>query len=210
MRPVTETFAKAVLPIDGKPVVVTLLRELQAAGIERVTVVVGHLSEQIEALLEGFPLDVRFVRQPHPDGSADAVRRGLGELPSLVVAADTVFRPGDVARFAATPGHALAVRRDPPPDPGHRPPVRIEEGRVTRIIDDDLSISLGSAPLWRLDTDFDRGLLEDLPGPPYELSHAFQRLIEAGGIVRAIEIGPTRDLTHPQDLIEQNFSYLTS
>ena len=98
LLPLTERYAKLVLPIDGRPVIATLLHELRAAGIERVTVVTGHLAEQVEGLLAGFPLELRFVRQPEPLGSADAVRRGLQELPALVVAADTVFTAGDVAR----------------------------------------------------------------------------------------------------------------
>src|SRR5262249_50871475 len=82
LRPLTERYANPVLPIDGRPVVVTLLHELRAAGIDRVTVVTGHLAEQVESLLDGF--EVRFVRQPQPHGSADAVRRGLDGLPAIV------------------------------------------------------------------------------------------------------------------------------
>src|SRR6187551_683279 len=110
LRPLTERYAKPELPVAGRPVVVTLLHELRAAGIERITVVTGHLAEQVESLLE--PFGVPFVRQPEALGSADAVRRGLDGLPALVLGADTVFRPGDIARFAATPGHAIAGRRD--------------------------------------------------------------------------------------------------
>ena len=208
LRPLTERYAKPVLPIDGRPVIVTLLHEVRAAGIERVTVVTGHLAEQVESLLAGFPLELRFVRQPEPLGSADAVRRGLDGLPVLVAAADTVFTPGDVARFAETPGHAIAARRDPPPDPPHRSALRIEDGDVTRVLDDDPANPLAAAPLWRLGEDFDAALLDTLGGPPYELAEAFQRLIDAGETVRGIEIGPTRDLTHPLDLVEENFCYL--
>ena len=32
LRPLTERYAKPVLPIDGRPVIVTLLHELRAAG----------------------------------------------------------------------------------------------------------------------------------------------------------------------------------
>jgi NDP-sugar pyrophosphorylase family protein len=49
LRPLTERWAKAVLPIDGRPVIATLLRELAAAGFKRVTVVTGHLGDQVEA-----------------------------------------------------------------------------------------------------------------------------------------------------------------
>ena len=64
LRPLTEHYAKPVLPIDGRPVIVTALHALQAAGVDRITVVTGHLAEQVEALLAGFPHELRFVRQP--------------------------------------------------------------------------------------------------------------------------------------------------
>jgi NDP-sugar pyrophosphorylase family protein len=206
LRPLTERYAKPVLPIDGRPVIVTLVHELRAAGVERLTVVTGHLAEQVESLLA--PFGVRFVRQPEPLGSADAVRRGLEEVPALVVGADTVFAPGDIGRFAATPGHAIAGRRHPPPSPPHRHALAVENGRITRVLDDDPANGLAAAPLWRLGERFDPALLSQLGGPPFELAEAFQRLVDAGETVHAVEIGPTRDLTHPLDLVEQNFPYL--
>ena len=208
LRPLTERYAKPVLPIDGRPVIVTLLHELRAAGIGRVTVVTGHLAEQVEQLLDGFPLALRFVRQPEPIGSADAVRRGLDGVPALVVAADTVFTAGDVARFAAVDGHAIAARRDPPPSPPHRYALGVRGGRVTSVLDDDPAIPLAAAPLWRLGDSFDTGLLDGPGGPPLGLSEVFQRLVDAGETVHGVEIGPTRDLTHPLDCLEQNFPYL--
>ena len=104
LRPLTERYAKPVLPIDGKPVIAQLLRELAAAGCRRVTVVVGHLGEQVPRLLgdgSGFGVELRYVTQPQPDGSADAVRRAGEEPPYLVAAADTVFPPGSVAAVVA-------------------------------------------------------------------------------------------------------------
>jgi NDP-sugar pyrophosphorylase family protein len=47
LRPLTERWPKPVLPIDGRPVIATLLRELAAAGCERVYIVTGHLAEQV-------------------------------------------------------------------------------------------------------------------------------------------------------------------
>ena len=35
LRPLTDHFAKPVLPIDGRPVLASLLRELAAAGLTR-------------------------------------------------------------------------------------------------------------------------------------------------------------------------------
>ena len=75
LRPLTERWPKPVLPIDGVPVIAALMREVAAAGLGPVTVVTGHLAEQVEELLgdgSAFGLELRFVRQPSPDGSAES------------------------------------------------------------------------------------------------------------------------------------------
>jgi CTP:molybdopterin cytidylyltransferase MocA len=186
MRPLSESWPKPVLPIDGRPVIGSLVRELAAAGFTRATVVTGHLAEHVERLLgdgSAFGLEVRYVRQPSPDGSADAVRRAVAagaRPPLLVTAADTVFRPGDVRLFvdafeSSGAGAAIAVRADG-----------------------------GWAPLWGL-SDAVAGVLDDLPGPPYELLRAVE---QAGVEIARIEIGNTRDLTDPLDFVRENVPYL--
>jgi NDP-sugar pyrophosphorylase family protein len=183
-----------------------------------VVVVTGYLAEQVEELVgdgSGFGLDIRFARQPGVLGSADTVGRALAagaEPPLLVVAADTVFTPGDVRRFAeeflaSGAAGAMAARRDPRPVHGHRDAVRIVGGLVEKVIDDNPANPLGSAPLWALGPAV-VPLLEGLSGPPFELADAFARALESKLAVAGIEIGKTRDLTHPGDLIEENFTYL--
>jgi NDP-sugar pyrophosphorylase family protein len=183
LRPLTESWPKPVLPIDGVPVIAALMRELAASGLEPVTVVTGHLAEHVEELLgdgAAFGLELRYVRQPRPDGSADAVRRAIeaGARPPLVVSgADKRYRPGDVARFAesfASSGAPAALAVEP-------------DG--------------ATAPLWGLT---DAVPLTGLPGPPYELQDAV-----AGLEVVQLRIGKTRDLTDPLDLVRENFPYLS-
>jgi len=218
LRPLTEAWAKPVLPIDGRPVIATLLRELSGAGIERVVVVTGHLAEQVESLVGdggGFGLHAEFVRQPEVLGSADTVRRALAaglEPPFVVTAADTVFRPGDLRRFVeGVEGFdgGIAYRLEPPPEWPHRPPVKVVDGRVEAIIDDDRANPRSGAPLWA----FGPRLvphLDGLGGPPYELYQAFDKGIAAGLAIAGVEVGKTRDLTHPVDLIRENFPYATA
>ena len=216
LRPLTERWPKPVLPIDGRPVLAVLLRELAAAGCARVWLVTGHLAEQVEALAgdgSAFGVEIRVVRQPDVLGSADAVRRALdagAEPPLLVSAADTVFARGDLRRFAhefaasATAG-AIAVRTDPGPG-GARHAVRREGTRIVALRDDDPGSRWTPAPLWGLGPPVAERLCLDRP--PYELGNAYESALDDGETVIAVEIGKTRDLTYPLDLLEQNFTYL--
>jgi hypothetical protein len=47
-----------------------------------------------------------------------------------------------------------------------------------------------------------------LPGPPFELAAAFRK--KGGAVIDllALDVGPTRDLTRPEDVVVENFPYL--
>ena len=209
LAPLTDRWPKPVLPIDGRPVVVTLVHELAAAGIERLVVVTGHLAEQVEALLEPLPYQVRFVRQPKALGSADAVARAEATPPFLVAGADTRFADRDVGRFVeAARGSegAVAVRLQPGRPDYTR--TQVEDGRIVRVIARGAPGGWSGAPLWWLGPTV-ASFLEPLPGsPPHELAEVLQRAIDAGAVVSAIQVGRTRDLTSPADLVRENFPYL--
>jgi hypothetical protein len=169
--------------------------------------VIGHLGEQVQRLLgdgSGFGVVLRYARQPQADGSADAVRRAGEEPPYLVVAADTVFPAGAIASFAhrPQPAGAIAVRRLP-----GRLPVRVRDGVVERVLDPDGPGPLSGAPLWAVGAPVHERLCLD--NRPWELGNAFQAAIDAGERIAAVEIGSTRDLTAPFDVLERNFPYLS-
>jgi CTP:molybdopterin cytidylyltransferase MocA len=180
MRPLTEHWPKPVLPIDGKPVVVSLVHEL-AQVCDRIVVVTGHLAEQVETLLAPLPYDLGFVRQPPGQGSADAVLRAQARPPYLVLAADTVYQPGAIARFASQ----------------------------ASAFDGAVAYAGGSrAPLWFLGERVHR-FLDPLPGnPPYELQDVFELATGAGVEMSGIQVGRTRGLTSPVDVVRENFPYL--
>jgi molybdopterin-guanine dinucleotide biosynthesis protein A len=180
LRPLTEHWPKPVLPIDGKPLAVTLVHEL-GAFCTRIVVVTGHLADQVEGLLRPLPYELSFVRQPPGQGSADAVLRARAAPPYLALAADTVYEAGALARFAAEATGA--------------------DGAVAWVADE-------RAPLWHLGPRVHEAL-EPLPGrAPYELKDVFARAVDAGASVSAIQVGRTRQLTSPVDLVRENFPYL--
>jgi hypothetical protein len=99
-------------------------------------------------------------------------------------------------------GGAIAVRRHPA-----RVPVRVRNGLVELVRDPDGPGALSGAPLWLVGASVHERLCLD--NRPWELGNAFQAAIDAGEPVAAVEIGPTRDLTSPLDLLEHNFAYLS-
>jgi len=80
---------------------------------------------------------------------------------------------------------------------------------VVEPVDHDPANRLGSAPMWGL-AEALVPFLDGLGGPPYELAEAFAKAIAAGHPIVGVEIGKTRDLTHPVDLVKENFPYLGS
>jgi NDP-sugar pyrophosphorylase family protein len=213
LRPLTERWPKTVLPIEGRPVLATLLRELENAGFDEVTVVTGHLAERVEHLVgdgRAFGVRARFVRQSQPLGSADAVLRAVGggaTPPLLVTGADTVFASGDLTRAVeawrgASAAGGLGVRRAGREE---QTPVRIEGGKVVEIGGEDRAHTAG--PLWILGEEL-VARLREVPGPPFEIVHAVRAAIAAGHEILALPLGTTRDLTRPADVVTQNFAYL--
>jgi len=181
-----------------------------------VTVVVGHLRKQVEALVgdgSAWGFELRLAWQPEPQGSADAVRRAVdaGAIPPLLVAAaDTVFRRGDLAKaaeawLASGADAGLGVRRG---GGREKTPVRVEAGRIVGL-GGDQPAELTAAPLWFLGEGLTASLA-GLSGPPYELAQAFRDALARNTRIVALELGPTRDLTHPKDVVAENFPYLWS
>ena len=222
LRPLTEHWPKPVLPIDGRSVIATLLRELRAAGLSEVTVVVGHLAEQVERLLgdgSGFGLSIRYAnsrlrtaprmlcgalwrrvrsrlsswQEPTPSSAAETSERRLrsGRRPARPAAwASVPYRPGS---------SRAAPRCEPLGDASSRLAVR-----STTVRERESSLPHRSG----FSTIVSWAGSRRLPGPPYELAEAGRRLLGAGETILALELGPTRDLTHPEDVARHNYPYL--
>ncbi len=66
LRPLTENLPKALVPVDGIPMLERVARRLIAAGVDRLIVNVHYFPDRIEDFLEqenGFGVDVRVSRE---------------------------------------------------------------------------------------------------------------------------------------------------
>ena len=63
LKPLTDTMPKALVPVDGHPLLWHVIQKLKAAGFERLVVNVHHFAGQIEDYLQAnqlFGLDIRI------------------------------------------------------------------------------------------------------------------------------------------------------
>jgi glucose-1-phosphate thymidylyltransferase len=100
LRPLTHTSAKQLVPIANEPILFYGLRDIAAAGISDVAIVVGETRAEIEAAVgdgSAFGLRVTYVPQDAPRGLAHCVliaRDVLGDEPFLMYLGDNMLEQG--------------------------------------------------------------------------------------------------------------------
>jgi bifunctional UDP-N-acetylglucosamine pyrophosphorylase/glucosamine-1-phosphate N-acetyltransferase len=227
LRPLTDLVPKPLLPIDGEPVIGTLVQQLHRHGISSFVVVIGPTGAMIREHLERSApagCSFTFVEQPVANGSADAIQHGLTALdetaPSMVAACDTVWRDEDVAAMldahaSLRPMVTMAARSWPLEQLPHRSCLTLaDDGRLLRVLEkpgiDEVTSALSGSPLYVVEPAFwpyVRAVEAGSHGKK-ELATALQASIDAGDHLQSVEVHDTRDLTRPLDLLRANFPYL--
>ena len=107
LRPFTVTIPKPLVPIGDLPIVEILIRQLAAAGIDRITISTGHLASLIEAFCGdggrwGVPIDYVYEDTPLGTIGCLALLDDVGGDRVLVVNGDTLT---DFDFATALPSH---------------------------------------------------------------------------------------------------------
>ena len=117
LRPLTDTTAKEMLPLGGRPVIDHVLDELRASGLDRVIAITRRGKEPLEEHLRA--AGAECVRQPEPLGLGHAISFAeplLGADEAFAVALpDCLYRTPAVLDSLVEAGpHAIAVEHVPP------------------------------------------------------------------------------------------------
>ena len=95
LRPYTTVLPKPLMPVGDRPILDIVVRQLKAAGFDRVTISTGYLAELIEAFFAdgakyGIPID--YFREDEPLGTVGALSMidDLGETDFLVMNGDVL------------------------------------------------------------------------------------------------------------------------
>jgi NDP-sugar pyrophosphorylase family protein len=199
---------KALIDLDGRPLLEHHLRHLGSQGVSHVVVNASHLAGQLEDFVRGFegPPDVSVVFEPEPLGTAGGVINALSELdggPLLVLYGDVLvgedLRPMARVHAENRPVATLAVYRSEQAQA--KGVVELEGNEVTAFREKDPEVTSGwvNAGIYIVEPVWLRGFTEPMP-----LDFGFDvfpATLAAGQDLRAHRLSrPVLDIGTPSDL----------
>ncbi len=185
--PITDAIPKAMIPINGKPMLAIILSQLKTVSITEVVVVVHHLKEKIRnyfgSSFEG--ISIQYVEQKEMDGTADAVLTAEQFIDDkfLCIACDSLFDTALLKRIVQHKSDGV-ITACLVKDPSRFGAIETDGSRVTKIVEKSshppsnlANFSIYVFPV----TIFDAcRKISKSPRGEYEITDALQYLIDRG------------------------------
>jgi dTDP-glucose pyrophosphorylase len=220
LRALTAGGSKAMLPVEGRPLVAWVADLLLGAGASRLVVVASpdddRLRARVATRFDGLVppgVELQTAVQPEPLGMGHALGCAAPHIdgPFLLSACDNLVRPAHLAelwnRLAQGDADAVLSIRPGPPDEVERGSAVVLDGeRVVRIVEKPAPgtapSNLVSLPLYAFRPrilDYLAGLTPS-PRGEMELQAAIQALIDDGGRVVTVHTDWRWTVNRPEDL----------
>jgi len=212
LKPFTETRAKPMIRVAGRPMLEYSLRGLAAAGVTEVFIVVHHKGETISSHFEhgaSYGLSIEYVRQDPLDGIGGALRRCeelIAGEPFIVVYGD-VLATGNpfrqvIGQYTESGGAVAALSL--PASSGEFGNVYLDQSmRITRLVEKPSNPQLSNyvfAGIYFLPASF-FALLGKAKG---DMLQAFQMMVQQGVLHGSLWDGGWIDVTRPWQILDAN------
>ncbi len=220
LRPLTERYSKAMLPLLGRPMVQWVLDTLLPNSIEEVIFIFAPEDRLIREFFgEELPggIRCRWLRQNERLGMAHALSltRSLIRGPFILSACDSLISAEFVQKMLAEDADAVLALEDVAADRVCRSAsVRIEDGRILAIIEKprpgEAFSSTVSLPLYRLPLEAAE-IACHVPRSKrgeYEIQDVIQALVDQGSTVRGVKTRERLQISSPGDYLELSFLLL--
>lgn len=102
LRPYTAVLPKPLMPIGDRPIMDVIVRQLQRAGVRRITVATGYLAELIEVFFgdgSKYGVSIDYLREEKPLGTAGALALIDGLDDHFLVMNGDILTDLDYGRF---------------------------------------------------------------------------------------------------------------
>jgi len=213
LQPFTNRVQKCLLPVAGKPVLSHIIDPLIDLGIDEITLIVGHLGNQVKAFSEIIPqAKFSFRHQKERLGLGHAVNMALEnqDEPVLVILGDSIFGL-NYEDFIAAPNNVIGVREVD--DPRRFGVIEIDGGKISRLVEkpENPPSNLAIAGVYffrsekRLKENIDYLVENDIrTRNEYQLTDAMQRMLETGDTFNYYRINQWLDCGVPATILETN------
>ncbi|QAY66849.1 sugar phosphate nucleotidyltransferase [Paenibacillus protaetiae] len=142
LQPFTYTRPKCLVPINGEPILVLIIKKMAGLGVEHIGIVVNEATfDTIRAVIgrgEQWGVTVTYIRQTSALGIADAVKSGysfIQEEPFLLMLGDNLIQ-GDLLPFVnvfQTEAAAATILLAPVADPSQYGIATIEGDQIVQL-----------------------------------------------------------------------------
>jgi mannose-1-phosphate guanylyltransferase len=219
LRPITSRVPKPLAPLLERPMLSYLLEHLGRSGMERVVFSTGFLAESIRGAMgdgSAFGLDVRYVVEDHPLGTAGAIKNAQSELHDgcfLAFNGDVLSEVdlGALVDFHQSRGGLATIFLTPVEDPRRYGLVELhDDGRVVDFLEKPGGDVAGGALINAGVYVLEPAVLDLIPaGRMYSIERGvFPGLVALGKLYGFAGSGYWRDIGTPDSYLEAHFDIL--
>lgn len=225
LRPITDTVAKALLPIKGKPAIEWVIKNLSSSGVNDIYVVVGHLGKQVtDHLGDGsqFACRLTYRRQKEQLGMANALTTAMDFFDdvTMVIASDCILPVEHLEElqnlyFKEGCDAVLSLKELDEEEILSSAMVKMKkDASISRIIEkprrNEVTSNIASSPAYIFNSVIKEYLpkVEKSRRGEYEVQDAIQMMIDDGLTVRGLMSESFLHLTNMEDLLKLNFEYM--
>ena len=213
LEPHTLKLQKCLLPVGGKPVLEHLLDRIIKVGVTDVTLVIGHLGEQVKDFCSSYNnANFTFVEQNDRLGLGHAVYQGLDDSDEsvLIVLGDAILEL-DYEILLKSQHSTIGV--SPVPDPERFGIVEIENNRITKFWEkpENPPGNLAISGIYYISSQMElmKGieyLIENniRTKNEYQLTDAFTVMLDNSHIFKALKIDACLDCGIPETMLSTN------
>jgi bifunctional UDP-N-acetylglucosamine pyrophosphorylase/glucosamine-1-phosphate N-acetyltransferase len=195
LEPITSGVQKVMLPLGPKPILHHLITELKGADIREITLLVGHLEEQIKEYFgdgSNFGVQIDYITQKERLGTSHAVGQVNFKEDFLVLNGDSVVSSKAIKEITSNHDSAVTIGIKRVDDPRNHGIVDVKDGKILEIIEKPKNpeSNLGSIGVYvfsPLIFDAIKNTKKSERGE-YELPSSIEFLIKKGEFVRGVEI----------------------
>ena len=229
LMPITQWIPKPLVPVNGRPILLTNLQHLSDAAFERAVVVYGHPTTFIPDFLDGMDfggLEVLYAFQTEQRGTGDALLTGMNLVPDsddyLLMAGDTMYSPEHIeallSRFAQGDVEGCLLLKELSFDRLRHSSIVLQrpDGTVEAMISKPSASELRTLRSNRADASLQlyRGAMADYlrraelsRNNELEVTTALRNWIAAGARIAGVVGATPPHITDPQDFITHNVPF---